>query len=229
MPTIRTVQLAGMRGLIAKKMSESMSKTAQLSFFCDVDATALVASRQAWKAASVSVGYEDLIIHALVRILKDFPIFNAIETEAGFEVQDEINVGCALALPNGLIAPAIFKVESLDVPAIARARADLVARAKAGKVAILEHTNGTISVTNLGLTRVRHFTPILNHPQVAIIGLGQIARGPWLPAGGESLELRSSFGLSLTVDHRIIDGAPAGDFLTALAGAIEATPLPSDP
>jgi pyruvate dehydrogenase E2 component (dihydrolipoamide acetyltransferase) len=226
MTTLRTVKLAGMRGLIAKKMSESLARAAQLSFFCDVDATALVAARQAWKAADVPLGYEDLIIHALAGVLVGFPAFNAIETTAGFELQSEINVGCAISLPGGLVAPALFDVATLDVPAIALARADLVARAKLGKLTIEEHTSGTISVTNLGLTRTKYFTPIVNYPQVAIIGLGQIARGAWLPPGGTALEIRPSFGLSLTVDHRIIDGAPAGEFLTALANAIEAIAPP---
>ena len=104
---------------------------------------------------------------------------------------------------------------------IASKREDLVARAKINKLSIQELTAGTISISNLGLTRVRHFTPILNYPQMAIIGLGQIARRPWVATDGETLTVRPVMGLSLTVDHRAIDGAPAGDFLSALAKKLE--------
>ncbi len=218
-PTI--LRLAGIRGLIAQKMHESLAKTAQLSFFCDIDATALAAARTAWKAADVKVGYEDLVIKALADILPLFPLFNAIETANGVEQHSEFHIACAIALPGALVAPAIFNVERLSVEEIARARQDLVARAKINKLTIREMTNGTISITNLGLTRVRHFTPILNHPQQAIIGLGQIAPRPWVADDGTTLLVRPVMGLSLTVDHRVIDGAPAGEFLSALAHKLE--------
>jgi pyruvate dehydrogenase E2 component (dihydrolipoamide acetyltransferase) len=215
------LRFQGIRGIIAQKMRESLEKTAQLSFFCDMDATALVAARAAWKEAGIRIGYEDLIVRALADLLVDFPQFNAIETAEGVEEIAAFNIGCAIALPGALVAPAIFDAGTLGVEAIARAREDLVARAKINRLTIRELTSATISISNLGLTRIRHFTPIVNHPQVAIIGLGQIAPRPWVAADGETLVVRPVMGLSLTVDHRAIDGAPAGEFLTALAGKLE--------
>jgi pyruvate dehydrogenase E2 component (dihydrolipoamide acetyltransferase) len=221
MSAAKLLRLAGVRGLIAQKMRESLEKTAQLSFFCDIDASALAAARADWKAAGIKVGYEDLVIRALADILPEFPLFNALETAAGVEPQAAIHVACAIALPGMLLAPAIFDVAGLSVDQIARAREDLVARARLNKLTVPEMTGGTITISNLGLTRVRHFTPIINHPQQAIIGLGQIAPRPWVKPDGTTLVVAPVMGLSLTVDHRVIDGAPAGEFLSALAEALE--------
>ena len=215
------VKLQGIRGIIAQKMHESLQKTAQLSFFCDVDASALVAARSTLKDSGVKVGFEDLIIRAIIGVLKDFPLFNAVETADGVQPLGQINMGCAIALPGALVAPAIMDCANLSVAEISERRTAMVERAKANKLSIEELTSGTITVTNLGLTRVQHFSPILSYPQQAIIGLGQIGKRPWVAEDGETIVARPVMGLSLTVDHRIIDGAPAGEFLTALANALE--------
>jgi len=215
------LRLEGIRGIIAQKTRESLDKTAQMSFFCDMDASALIAARAAWKKAGVKIGYEDLIVRALAEVLADFPQFNAVETREGIETITELNICCAIALPGALVAPAILDAGALTVEEIAQRRADLVARAKINKLSIQELTGGTISISNLGLTRTRHFTPILNYPQMAIIGLGQIAPRPWVAPDEGTLTVRPVMGLSLTVDHRAIDGAPAGDFLTAFARKLE--------
>ncbi|WP_313806858.1 2-oxo acid dehydrogenase subunit E2 [Sphingobium sp.] len=213
------LKFEGIRGIIAQKMRESLEKTAQLSFFCDIDASGLVRARSAWKESGTKLGYEDLVAKALAAIVPDFPTFNAIETTQGVELQGDVHVGCAIALPGALVAPAIFNVQQLALPEIADARADLISRAKANKLSIAELTGATITITNLGLTRVEHFTPILTYPQQAILGLGRIANKPWVD--GDSLVVRPVMGVSLTVDHRVIDGGPAGDFLTRLAAVLE--------
>ena len=214
------IELQGMRGIIAKKMHESLQKTAQLSFFTDVDASQLVADRAALKARNIKVGFEDLIISRLVDVVGNFDLSNLVDVGNAAERIETVNVGCAIALPGALVAPAIIGANKMTLEDIATARADLVTRARAGKLTIEEQTSGTITVSNLGLTRVQHFTPILMYPQLAIIGLGKIEDRAWV-AADKSLEVRPVMGLSLTVDHRFIDGAPAGDFLTAIAIAIE--------
>lgn len=217
----QTLKLAGIRGIIAQKMAESLEKTAQLSFFCDIDVSALVAARGAWKDSGAKIGYEDMIAKALANVLQKFPAFNGVETPAGVELHDEIHVGCAIALPGALVAPAISNVERLSLPEIAAIRQDLVARAKINKLTIAELTGATVTITNLGLTRVEHFTPILTYPQQAIIGLGRIMPKACVDTDGVTIVARQMMGLSLTVDHRTIDGGPAGDFLSALAVALE--------
>ncbi len=203
------LKFTGIRGVIARRMLESMQTTAQLSFFADADARELTEARQAWKDAGQKIGYEDLMIHALARILPRFPLFNAHEVEGAVVPQVSINVGVAIGLPGALVVPCVFDCAAKGLAEIAAERASLVERAPINKLSVREMSAGTISISNLGLTRVRHFTPVLNRPQTAIIGLGRIGRDGMM-------------GISLTVDHRAIDGAPAGDFLTALCDALEA-------
>jgi pyruvate dehydrogenase E2 component (dihydrolipoamide acetyltransferase) len=202
------LKFTGIRGVIARRMLESVQTTAQLSFFADADASALTEARKWWKDAGQKVGYEDLVIAALARILPDFPLFNAHEIDGAVVPQAEINVGVAIGLPGALVVPCVFDCAAKSLPEIAAERASLVERAPINKLTVKEMSGGTISISNLGLTRVRHFTPVLNRPQTAIIGLGRIGRDGMM-------------GLSLTVDHRAIDGQPAGAFLTALCEALE--------
>ncbi len=208
------LKFTGIRGVIARKMLESVQTTAQLSFFADADAGRLADARGWWKDAGIRIGYEDLVIAALARILPAFPLFNALEVDGAVVPQEAINTGVAIALPGALVVPCVFDCAAKPLSEIASERASLVARAPINKLTVKEMSSATISISNLGLTRVRHFTPILNRPQTAIIGLGRIATDRLM-------------GISLTVDHRAIDGALAGEFLTALCEAIEGDqPLP---
>lgn len=214
------IRIAGIRGIIARKMQESLQNSAQLTFSCDCDAGPLTDARTDWKARGVSVGYEDLIAFALVRVLRDFPTFNALETDKGVEVKEAIHIACAIGLDAGLVAPAIFDAQNKTLPEIAATRRDLVERARNNKLTVEEMTGGTISLSNLGLTRVDHFTPILPWPQQAIFGFGRIRSQP-VVAADESIVAGRVMGVSLTVDHRIHDGAAAGAFLTALVDRLE--------
>jgi pyruvate/2-oxoglutarate dehydrogenase complex dihydrolipoamide acyltransferase (E2) component len=208
------LKFTGIRGVIARRMLESVQTTAQLSFFADADARALTEARGWWKEAGTKIGYEDLVIAALARILPAFPLFNAHEIDGAVVPQAEINVGVAIGLPGALVVPCVFDCAVKTLPEIAAERASLVERAPINKLTVKEMSGGTISISNLGLTRVRHFTPVLNRPQTAIIGLGRIGRDGMM-------------GISLTVDHRAIDGQPAGEFLTAMCDALEgAQPTP---
>jgi pyruvate dehydrogenase E2 component (dihydrolipoamide acetyltransferase) len=204
------LKFTGIRGVIARRMLESVQTTAQLSFFADAEAAALTEARGWWKDAGTKIGYEDLVIAALARILPRFPLFNAHEMDGAVVPQAEINVGVAIGLPGALVVPCVFDCAAKTLPEIAAERASLVERAPINKLTVKEMSGGTISISNLGLTRVRHFTPVLNRPQTAIIGLGRIGRDGMM-------------GISLTVDHRAIDGQPAGEFLTALCEALEGT------
>ncbi|MGL6043106.1 MAG: 2-oxo acid dehydrogenase subunit E2 [Sandaracinobacteroides sp.] len=200
---MQPLKFTGIRGVIARRMLESVQTTAQLSFFADADAGALTEARSQWKEAGQKIGYEDLVIAALARILPAFPLFNAHEIEGAVVPQADFNVGVAIGLPGALVVPCVFDCAAKALPQIAAERASLVERAPVNKLTVKEMSGGTISISNLGLTRVRHFTPVLNRPQTAIVGLGRIGRD-------------RAMGISLTVDHRAIDGQPAGEFLTAL-------------
>ena len=209
------IRLTGVRGIIARKMQESLQQSAQLTFSCDCNASQLVSARADWKARGVPVGYEDLIAYSLVRVLADFPSFNAIETEKGVEIIQAVHLACAIGLDSGLVAPAIFDAQAKSLAEITACRRDLVDRARRGKLTIAEMTGGTISISNLGLTCVDHFTPILNRPQQAIFGFGRIRQAAVVSEDGQ-IVVGSVMGVSLTIDHRVHDGAAAGAFLTAL-------------
>lgn len=212
--------IGGARRMIARKMMESLASTAQLSFTTRVDATALVAARAAWKAAGVAAGYEDLILIALRDTLLEFPRFNAIATADALKIYDEICVSVAIALDDSLVAPALPDLRGMALPDVVAARRALVDRARSGKLTVTEMSFGTFTISNIGTTRVDHFTPILNGGQVGILGIGRIAPMLFLRDDGQ-VASRLEISLSLTTDHLVIDGAPSGAFLSALAARIE--------
>jgi pyruvate dehydrogenase E2 component (dihydrolipoamide acetyltransferase) len=212
----RSIPLGGMRGMIAARMMESLRTTAQLTFHAECEVTSLLAVRAKLKDEGSSCGVEDIIILALARALSSHPSFNGSVVDDSIVVNGSIHVATAIALPNGLVAPCLRNVQAMDLNQIAAARADLVARARAGKIKVQEMTGGTITISNMGQSRVSFFTPILNLPQIAIVGIGCIR-----VQDTASQTRRSTMGLSLTVDHRAVDGAPAGAFLSRLCEEIE--------
>ncbi|WP_417318805.1 2-oxo acid dehydrogenase subunit E2 [Emcibacter sp.] len=221
----KIVRLAGMRGMIADKMQESLQSSAQLSYHCDCDASSLVAARAKLKQAGSPVSIEDLLIKAVSDTLAVMPEFNARIDGRELTMIGGHHISVAISLPNGLMAPTIFDVQDKSLEDICAARKDLIERARAGKLTVPEMTGGSFTVSNLGLRRIHYFTPILNRPQVAILGIGQVQRKPVVLENDE-LAIRPMMGLSLTTDHRGIDGDPSGAFLTNLAGIIEKNDKP---
>lgn len=218
-PTI--VPLKGVRGMIADAMVKSLATAAQLTHHGSADATALMAEKARLGEAGTKASVEDLLMLAVIRALKKNPGGNGRVEGKEVHLHESIDLGVAIALPgNLLVAPAIFGAGEMDVTELRAARQDLAARAKANKLSVTEMTGGTFTVSNLGLTRVEHFTPIINAPQICILGIGKLTdRAVRGEDGG--IELRPHVGLSLTFDHRAIDGAPAGDLLTSICDEIE--------
>ena len=218
---MRTVPLKGVRGMIADAMVKSLATAAQLTHHGSADATALMAEKARLAEAGTKVSVEDLLMLAVVRALKKHPDANGRVEGGEVRLPDSIDLSVAIALPgNLLVAPAIFGADQMDVSALRAARQDLATRAKANKLSVTEMTGGTFTVSNLGLTRVEHFTPIINAPQICILGIGRLTERAVRASDG-GIELRPHVGLSLTFDHRAIDGAPAGDVLTAICAEIE--------
>lgn len=209
----KIVKLTGMRGIIARKMQESLSSAAQLTFHADCDATALVSVRNGMKGRGTPVSYEDLMCKAVSTALKEFPEFNGHVVDKEIRISDRHHISVAIAVAQGLVVPTVFDVQDKSLEEISEARRDLIERAKTGALTVLEMTGGTFTISNLGMTRVRYFTPIINSPQIAILGLGQLK--------GRELAEDYTMGLSLTADHRAVDGYPCGMFLGRLAEVIE--------
>lgn len=201
--TAKVVPLKGVRGMIADRMVESLRTAAQLTHHSSADATALMAEKARLGDMGTKVSVEDLLMLAVVRAFKKAPDANGRVEGREVKLSQSIDLSVAIALPgNLLVAPAIFGADAMDVTQLRTARQDLAARARTNKLSVTEMTGGTFTVSNLGLTRVEHFTPIINAPN-----------------GG--IDLRPHVGLSLTFVHRALDGAPAGDLLTTICTEIE--------
>lgn len=218
---VRTIPLKGVRGMIADAMVKSLATAAQLTHHGSADATVLMAEKARLAENGTKASVEDLLMLAVVRALKKHPDANGRVDGREVQLHEAIDLSVAIALPgNLLVAPALFGAGEMDVSALRTARQDLAARAKINKLTVTEMTGGTFTISNLGLTRVEHFTPILNAGQICILGIGRMTDRAVRAADG-GIELRPFVGLSLTFDHRAFDGAPAGDLLTTICDEIE--------
>lgn len=217
---VRVVPLRGARGMIADKMSASLKEAAQLTHHARVDMTALLAAKAQFKEQGISLSVEDLLMGAVVRTLRNHPDINGRVEGRDVHLPVTVDLGVAIALPGNLLAaPAIFGAGDMDLQELRAARQDVIQRARTNKLTVPEMTGGTFTISNLGLSRVEQFTPIINTPQIAILGIGRTVETP--ERDGENLVWKPYAGLSLTFDHRAIDGAPAADFLTDLCKVIE--------
>lgn len=216
----QVIPLRGVRGMIADKMVASLHEAAQLTHHARADFSALLAAKTRLAAQDIKVSIEDLMMAALARVLKRHPGINGIVKDRAVHLNPQVDLCVAIALPGNLLAaPAVFGACGMSLEQLRAARQDLVTRAKTGKLSVAEMTGGSFTLSNLGLTRVEHFTPILNTPQIGILGVGRIVDTAMPGQGGAVF--RPMAALSLTFDHRAIDGAPAADMLSDLCVEIE--------
>jgi pyruvate dehydrogenase E2 component (dihydrolipoamide acetyltransferase) len=178
------------------------------------DATRLIELR---KRAEASV--TDCFVKLVAMTLQQHPLLAAQWEESGLVMPGEIHVGFAMDTDAGLLVPVVHQAATLSLRDIAARSRDLIERARHGKLKTKDLEGGVFTVTNLGMFGIDAFTPILNHPQCAILGLGRIRRVPVFV--GDKVEAREQITLSLTFDHRIVDGAPAARFLQALVKGVE--------
>ncbi|MDC0660569.1 2-oxo acid dehydrogenase subunit E2 [Leisingera sp. SS27] len=218
---IAKVALRGVRGMIADKMQKSLLEAAQLTHHASCNATNLLAAKARYAEAGTKVSIEDLLMQVVTEVLQRHPDINGTVEGKEVHLAEAVHLSVAMALPgNLLVAPAIFDAQVKDIQGLREARQDLSARAKTNKLSVTEMTGGTFTVSNLGLTRVHYFTPILNTPQIGILGIGCTEMKPVATEDG-SYRMAPHIGLSLTFDHRAIDGAPAAEFLTDVCTSIE--------
>lgn len=211
----------GVRKVIADRMMESLQASAQLTYHGDADVTALMEMRRSWKEQGEPVSLEACVILALVQTLLTFPAFNATADERSISISEPIDLSIAISTPAGLMTPVVKDIGSDGLKALADKRRDLIGRAMDGKLSVSEMKGGSFTLSNLGHTRVRYFTPILNAGQVALLGIGRLEDKLSVNVEG-AVTVRQLLPLSLTADHRIIDGEPAGQFLDSLCAALEA-------
>ncbi len=214
----RGVPFAGMRRTIARRMTGSLQTMAQVTLCTEVDVTELVRLRERLRR-DFDVTYTDLIVQTAARALEKHPRLNAYLDGDEICLCDRIHIGVAVALEEGLVVPVIRDANRKALREIARETKDLAQRAREGTLSMDEMTGSTFSVTNLGGYGIDGFTPIINPPEVAILGVGRIVEKPAAHRG--AVVLRQMMVLSLTFDHRIVDGAPAAEFLHTLAEMLE--------
>ncbi|MDP3047467.1 MAG: 2-oxo acid dehydrogenase subunit E2, partial [Chloroflexota bacterium] len=212
-PPARTVPFAGMRQAIAEHMVESLHTMAQLTMMMEVDVTELVQLREQVKA-DFEVTYTDLLVKAVAKTLKSHPLLNVVLIGDEIQLLDCIHIGVAVALPDGLIVPVVRDADKLTVREIAQEVRHLAQGAREGTLSVDEVAGSTFTITNLGNYGLDGFTPIINAPEAAILGVGRIAER--VVVHDDQIARRKMMTLSLTIDHRLVDGAPGAEFLRSL-------------
>jgi pyruvate dehydrogenase E2 component (dihydrolipoamide acetyltransferase) len=214
-----TIPMRGMRGTIASRMHQSLQQMAQLTLTMDVDMDAVWADRERRKAAGTPPGFTDYVIAAVAQALRAFPTMNSQVTPDGVAVLPDIHVGMAVALDGGLVVPVVRHTDRLRLDAIGAETTRLATAARAGKLGLADLEGGTFSVTSLGMYGVDAFTPVINPPNAGILGVGRIRdEVVWV---GDAIRRARRMTLSLTWDHRVLDGAPAAEFCQAVKVNLE--------
>lgn len=221
----RRVRIIGLRRKISEKMVEAWTRVPHFTYVDEVDATRLVALREGLRARAeaqgVKLNYIPFIMKALSVVFREFPNVNAVMDEAAGElvVRGDVNIGIATDTEAGLFVPVIKQVQRKSILELAREIAELTARVRAGKAALHELQGGSFTITSVGNIGGRFATPIINVPEVAILGVNQIHDRAVVVDG--QIVARKMFYLSPSFDHRVIDGAVAARFVTALKAVLE--------
>ena len=219
-----TIPLRGMRGRVAERMFQSWNTIPRVTEVMQVDMSATVAFREAmlgqWEQQyGLRISLNDMITKAVALALRRQPRLNATLVDQEVRLHDSVNMGIAVNLDEGLIVPVIFNADQKDLGQLAREGRELAEKARTGRLQLDEISDGTFTITNLGTTGIELFTPIINPPQVAILGVGMVQRRPIVV--GDALAIRPAVYFSLVFDHRAVDGVPAANFLQELKRLLE--------
>jgi pyruvate dehydrogenase E2 component (dihydrolipoamide acetyltransferase) len=219
--TLAPQPISSVRDRIARRMRESISTTAQYTMHASANAARLLSLRARCKASAglsdITIG--DMVLFCAVRALVKVPALNAEYIDGRIRQHAEINIGFACDTERGLLVPVVKECQTLTLAALSARVHELAERAVQGTIAPDDLRGATFTVSNLGNLGIEFFTPILNPPQVAILGVNAIQLKAVRKEGG--IEFIDSIGLSLTCDHQAIDGAPGARFLKILAQTIE--------
>lgn len=214
------LKLTAMRKAIGENMSRSAFTAPHVTLTTEAIVDKLDIIRNKIKLEEgIKVSYNDLILYFAAKALKKCPQINATFENNIIKRWSKVNLAMAIALDEGLIAAVIHNAESLDILSLSRKASDIVARAKNGKLNNEDLTNGTFTVTNLGMYGIRGFTPIINPPQAAILGVGEIVKKPVILE--DAIAIRKTMVFSISFDHRAVDGSGAADYLKVLKQYIE--------
>jgi pyruvate dehydrogenase E2 component (dihydrolipoamide acetyltransferase) len=209
-------------------MSESAFTAPHVTLFTEADATALVEARAQLNAELAAAGsqehemrisYDTLLLAVSARALREHPHLNACLVDGEIRLYGDVHIALAVDTEQGLVAPVIRDADRLDLVSIQHASDGLIQRALSGRSLPDDLVGGTFTLTNLGMFDIDGFTPIINQPQASILGVGRIM--PRAVAIGNEPAVRHMMTLSLSFDHRIVDGGPAARFLQRIKGLVE--------
>ena len=215
------VALSKMRDAIARSMSFSKQNIPHVYLTAAVDMTDAARLRTQLNAAlpDEKISFNDMVLKACAIALVKHPLMNASYTDAGIDVKQRVNVGMAIALETGLVAPAILDTDTLTLRAIAQQTKALAARARDGKLSAEEYTGATFNVTNLGMYGVEEFTAIITPPQAAALAVGSVTPSPVVRDG--QVQVADLMRITLSLDHRVADGAQGAEFLAEVRRLLE--------
>lgn len=210
--------MSSMRKVIAKRMLESKETSPAVSFNIKVDTTAMKQLREELNDV-FKVSYNDILVKILSRVLLEFPLLNSSLEDNEIVTRNYANIGVAVALPDGLLVPVVKYANVKGLKEISQDIKTMAEKAKTNELSPDELKGGTFTISNLGMYGIESFTPIINQPEVAILGVNAIKEETVI-ANGE-IKIKPLMGLSLTADHRVVDGAVAAEFLARLKQYIE--------
>jgi len=218
------IPIKGMRAIIAERMHSSLQEMAQLTLTMDVEMDRTIALREQLKDIGAEElgsvpGYTDFVIAAVAQALREHPAANSQVDGNDIVLLEQINVGMAVAVPDGLVVPVIHGTDFLGLPEIAQETTRLATAAREKKLSLAEMEGGTFSVTALGMFGVDTFTPVINPPNAGILGVGRI-RDDVRWEGEQPVRVKRMM-ISLTWDHRVLDGAPAAEFAATIKNLLE--------
>lgn len=218
-----SIAVKGMRKTIASRMHHSLQESAQLTMDMEVimaDAVKMRASLvEEWASEGVKPTYTDFVIKAVAKALRAHPMMNSQFQGDQILLMEEVNIGMAVALPEGLVVPVIRNVDQLSMKDLARESSRLAIAARDGNLGLDDYAGGTFTVSALGMYGVDSFTPIINEPQSGIMGVNRIYDG--MEWDGDTPVKTKKMNLSLTWDHRTVDGAPAAEYLVEVRKLLE--------
>lgn len=214
-----TVPMNGMRKAIAKNMLNSHMTSPTVTFNLGVDMSAMKNYRDQLKSRDIKVSYTDLLVKFVAKALTEYPLLNCSMEDNKIIYKHYVNMGVAVALDNGLLVPNVTDADKKTLTQIHDEVKELADEARSGKLPMEKLKGGTFTITNLGMYGIESFSPIINQPEVAILGVTTMEDRPVVRNG--EIVIRPIMNLSLTADHRVVDGSVAAEFLQRVKTLLE--------
>ena len=218
-PREEAVPMSGMRKAIARNMQNSHMTSPTVTFNLGIDMTELKRLREQLKSADIKVSYTDILVKVVAKALTEFPLLNCSVEDNKIIYKHYVNMGVAVALDNGLVVPNVRDADKKSLTEISAEVKDLAKKAREGGLPMDALTGGTFTITNLGMYGIESFSPIINQPEVAILGVNTM-QDKVVVVDGE-ICVRPIMNLSLTADHRVVDGSVAAQFLQRVKALME--------